>query len=196
MAKIKFSVEAVTRHLNERSPREKIMIVILAGSLALFLDYLILVRPIVRVFFDTMPRLASTKQDLHMLGEDRKNKELIEQNWKDMKELLTAANKSFVEPNEIPAFLENLSKLAQETEVKIMSLNPADAPKTAESGPYTRVPISLSAAAGTHAFGRFLAKLESQKPFIRVTDIKITANPMDMKRHQIELKVEAYRKGA
>ncbi len=54
----------------------------------------------------------------------------------------------------------------------------------------------MSAVGGTHEFGKFLSSLENNPTFIRVMDIKISANSADDHRHVLELDIEVYRKEA
>jgi len=108
---------------------------------------------------------------------------------------LTEKEKMFVAPGEIPSLFENLSKLAQNSGLKIISLKPANSPE-GDSGNYQRIPIRISALAGTHELGKFLAELEGGGTFFRVTDLKIVANTSDIRRHSIDLSLEACRKGS
>ena len=191
----KISVEVLMNFLNSRNLREKTMIILFGAIAILVLDYAILIQPVTGVFFHTLPELSAAKQQLQVLKDDKKNKDGIKKNWEKQKAILAEKEKMFIAPNEIPALLEDLSKLAQSSSVKIISLKPTNSPE-GDSGSYQRIPIRINALAGTHELGRFLARLEGGTTFFRITDLKITANPLDIRRHSIDLALEAYRKGA
>lgn len=186
-------VDKGTNFLNSRNQREKVMFIALMGAGLLVLDYLIFIQPVVKMFVATMPELSASGQDLRALQEDYKNRDQIEQSWTKTKQALSEKEKMFIAPNEVPALLENLSKLAQTSGVKILTLKPETA--LSSGGDYQRIPIKISASAGAHEFGRFLAKLEAAATFFVVTDVKIQNTATDIHRHSVDLSVEAYGKG-
>ena len=198
--KIKLWLILWNRFITERNPREKQMIIALGLSGIIFLDYWILIDPVVKTYLQVNSKSAPLEAELKDLKDAQKNRKLIEKNWNQAKTNLEMSEKRFIGVNEMPTFLENLSKLALDSGVKVISLQPLELPKKntkkASIDPYTGVPIRMSAIAGTHEFGRFLSSLENNTPFIKVTDIKISSNPPDDRRHRLELDIEVYRKGA
>ena len=193
----KLSLDLVTNYLNTRNPREKKMVVAAAVMLFMTLDYFLLISPLADAFMKTGPKLAAMKRDLQGLREDKRNQGLIEENWERTKIKIAETEKSFVASNELPALLENLSQLAQDTHVRIVSLKPNESSaKAAKSKPYFSIPIEINASAGTHELGKFLSKLENGPIFFRIVDIKIAANPSDTKRHFIQLNLETYGRAA
>ena len=187
-------IDKLTNFLNSRNPREKMMFIGFLGAGVLALDFVLFVQPVAKMFVATMPEWSAVTQDLHALQDDDKNRDQIEKSWMKAKEALTEKENMFIAPNEVPALLENLSKLAQDSGVKILTLKPEAV--MSDSGAYQRIPIKISGSAGAHEFGRFLAKLEGGKTFFRVTDVKIQNTASDIRRHSIDLSIEAYRKGA
>ena len=186
-------MDKVASFLNSRNTREKMMFIGLFGAGVLAMDYIVFIQPVAKMFVATIPELSAVKQDLHSMQDDFKNREQIEKSWAKAKESLTDKEKMFIAPNEIPALLENLSKLAQDSGVKILTLKPeTSAP---DGSNYQKVPIKISGLAGAHEFGRFLARLEGGVTFFRVTDVKIQNTQSDIHRHSIDLSIEAYRKG-
>ncbi len=193
---IKAKINVAAGFLNSRNPREKVMILALAGFFIFALDVMIFVQPLIKIVSQNLPQLSALGTESKTLQEDKKNKVVIHQKWEKAVAELETKQKAFVAADEVPALLENLSKLANESSLKITSLKPIDLPVVSESKNYSSVPIQISALAGTHEFGAFLGRLESGQTFFRVKDIKISTNPMDEKRHLVELIVETYRKEA
>ena len=174
------------------------MILALGLTAAVFLDVSIWIAPVGRLLFTAVPQLREAKKEFQQLKEDQKNKELIQKNWEQAQVELADQEKHFVLPSEIPVLLENLSKLAQDSGVKIVSLKPleeANPVPRAGRGSYGRISVQISAIAGTHALGKFLSKLEGAATFVRVTDLRIVSNPADLKQHTVNLQIEAFQKG-
>ena len=192
--RVKPAAERAVYLFNARSVREKVMIILFAAVAVIFLDYWILIRPIVQVFGDTLPKLTVLEGQLQDQTKDKNNKPLILKQWSEAKDMLGEKEKSLIAPGELPALLENLSKLAQDSEVKILSLKPVEIPEAAKENHYREIPIQMNAVAGTHSLGQFLARLESGATFFRVKNLKITAGPTESNRQLLELSLECYGK--
>lgn len=180
--------------MNSRTSREKKLILAFAAAILIVIDYFVLLHPTIDTFMRVSPALSEARVRLDGLRDDRKNAELIERKWTQMRERLDTTEKRFIAPGEIPRLLENLSQLAQESNVKILTLRPVDVADP-EPGPYVKIPIRISALAGTHELGAFLARLEGAQTFFRVTDLKIKEYPPDPHRHSVDLRLEGYRRG-
>lgn len=181
---------------NGRNTREKVLFIALAVCAAVFLDYWTLIHPIVRVFNVTLPQLSLLEGDSRSYRTDQDNKEKIRSSWVSAKEKISELERRFVAPDELPALLENLSKLALESKVKILSLKTGDPEEAGTSQRYTSVPVKISAVAGTHELGDFLSRLESGLTYFKVLDLKITTQQSEPKRHQVDLVLQVYRRAA
>lgn len=180
---------------NERTAREKIMLMSLLVCFIVFLDYLLFIRPVQAVFADTLPRLGSLKQELHGLRQDKKNKEGIEKEWTEAKAKLQEAESRFIRWDELSIVLDKASEVAQSSGVKIISLVPVQSRKgDPPAGLYTPVPIIMNGMGGAHAIGKFLAKLETSRIFCRVMSVRIAENPSDARRHLFELQLAVMQK--
>ncbi|OGW80946.1 MAG: hypothetical protein A3C47_05760 [Omnitrophica bacterium RIFCSPHIGHO2_02_FULL_51_18] len=189
----KISFEALARFFNSRNQREKTMLVIFGICFVVTADVLLVVQPALNSFFKTQPELLALRAELKELEQDRKNEKQIEAQWKSLGGKLGGLSERFVTSSEIS--MEDLSKLAQESGVKISSLTPAEKSKNdAITGAYVQVPVKIRATAGIHALGSFLAKVETNGLFFRVTHLIIKENAMEVRNHQIEMNVECYRK--
>lgn len=206
--KLRPAMEKGIAYFNARNKREKTMLVVFAAALLLFLDYWVLARPVVSVFTDTMPKLAALDVELDGLRHDKKNRATIAREWEELKIRVAEKEATFITRDQVPALLENISKLALDSGVKIVSLTPvgttvekpsrrrgaaAEPAKKKESSRNALVPIRLNGLAGTHAFGDFLARLEAGPTFFRVKDIRILSQgELDIRRHSVEVNIETY----
>ncbi len=196
--KLKLWLALLNKFINERNPREKQLIIALGLIGIIFFDYWILINPVIKTYMHINTESEPLEAEYKMLHNDQKNKKFIEKNWNQAKSNLEISEKRFIAPNEMPTFLENLSKLAFDSGVKVISLEPIEKPqkssKKAAAELYASVPIRMSAIGGTHEFGKFLSLLENNPTFIKVTDMKISHNTSEDRKHNFELDIEVYRK--
>ena len=174
------SFDFIANFLNSRNVREKQLLI---GFVIVFIfcaDYFVLLQPVLSIFTQVSPKVAPLKEELKGLKEDLKSKEAIQKKWEDAKKDLAEKEKFFIAPDETPALLENLSKEALRSGVKITSLEPFDQVRPASAkSVYTSLPIQVKAMAGTHELGNFLSRLETGSTLFKVKDLKISSNPLN-----------------
>ena len=198
--KVKLGLVLLQKFLNERNPREKQLILVMGILGIVCLDYWLFIHPVIKIYADNFSHFEAQKTELKGLEDDQKNKKFIEKNWRQSKENLEESDKRFIASNEMPAFLENISKLALNSGVKMISLQPLENSnkngKKDGLNPYTGAPIKMSALGGTHEFGKFLSSLEANATFMKITELRISHNSTDDRKHVLELSMEVYRKEA
>ena len=182
----------VTRFVNARSARERLFIIVFSLIFVLFADVFGWLLPVSQLLTHRLSLISAAQTELDSLKDDKQNEALIRKKWDSIqKELMD--NETRLSSGQVSSLLENLSKLATESGVKIVSLKPTET--TAPAGKkYFAVPVQISAVAGTHELGMFLEKLEAGGTFFKITDIKISANPVNERKHAIEMMTETYRK--
>lgn len=188
------SKEGIANFFNSRSGMQKNAILILVIAVVLYLDYSIAIHPLALSFLAVNPELRSFKQELRMLKDDKKNKAQIDKDWTESKRKLEESEKKLVSSKQGPALLARLSELATDSNVKIVTVKPGESAKTDSGGSYAPHPIKISASAGTHALGNFLAKTESSSVFFKIVNLSITENPADVRKHDVEIEMEYYRR--
>ena len=184
----------VANFLNERAPRERLFLVGFGVALMVVLDYFLWVTPVTRTLTHTVSTVSTLQSQLDELKQDKKNEAAIRAKWKEIRQELEDKQNRLGASSQIAPMLENLSKLASESGVKIVSLKPAEEARPPADKSYFAVPIQISAMAGTHELGGFLMRLETGGTFYKVRDLKISANPADERKHLIDMVVETYRK--
>ncbi len=187
-------LDAIAAALNSRTPREKMVILGCASLLLFTAFFLYWVNPTIADFTKTLPELSALNKELKVMREDKGNADNIKAQWEKAKVDLAEKEVILVHSSEISPILENLSKLAADARIKITSLKPMPAGTAAKGIVYLPAQIQLNAVAGTHDFGKFLAELENGKTFFRIENLRMASNPIDDKRHLIDLMLVAYRK--
>lgn len=94
----------------------------------------------------------------------------------------------------LPAFLEEIARIARAAGVEILTLRPAGKLETdpgGAAGPL-EVPLELSAEAGYHQMGRFLDALERSELLIRIGRFSFQEKGRDIWNHRLVLQMEAH----
>ena len=188
----KISFDRATQFFNSRNLREKTMLIIFVICFVLVVDALLFIQPSINSFFRVQPELRKVNDELKELELDKRDAKKIESEWRSMNDKLEKLSSRFVSSSEVSA--ETLSRLAQESNVKISSLTPSDKPRDELAGSYKQVLIKIRGMAGAHSLGKFLAKVESDSLFFKIGNLTIKENEADDKSHDIEMSVECYRK--
>jgi type II secretory pathway component PulM len=187
--------DGIAQFMNSRTLREKQMIVIFSVIIVAAVDYLLWFQPVLGVIGRHWPEIAALSQRRTEMKRLKDNESEVRRRAAESEAELAAREGVFVESDEIPALLENLSGEAQKSGVRIVSLKPVEASASAR-GAYLSVPIQIKATAGMHELGAFLSRLETGDTYFRVLDLKIAPNSSDERRHGVDLAVETLRREA
>lgn len=105
--------------------------------------------------------------------------------------------------SEMPNILQDISRLAGESKVKILKVEPMRQERLTKTQPkqsearsalpiYMGIPIKIEAKGGYHSLGRFINKIENSENFMSIADLNVESNPVDMYSHDIRLLIVAY----
>lgn len=159
---------------------------------------------ILYLFFIFIPKVKVVLKNLSQAGEMKAkiiktekawaNRAQIEQKITQTDEKIRNYEKELPGKKEIPQVLRYLSDSARKLNVKITEIKPAEEEDgfAQENLIYSSVPISLKAECGYHELGRFVSELETADRFMKISDIKILANPYNEDRHYVRLTVITY----
>ena len=180
--------------LNARPSRERALFIVFAGVLVFMADYFLWLEPVTRSLIDTWPAQSLLTARVEQLKDDQRSAPMIRKKYDAVCRQLEEMEVRIGASDQIAALLEDLSKLASDSGVRIMSLRPIENPPPAQAKLYYSVPIQISCVAGTHELGAFMMRLETGSIFFKITDLKINANPASERKHSVEMMVETYRK--
>ena len=104
---------------------------------------------------------------------------------------LEAMNRKIRSLGEVSAILEDVSRIANETDVKIDQLTPQTESRqvliSTNEVKYYALPIVIQATSGYHMLGHFINRLESNKLFFILTDLDIQGHDIDTQHHTINV---------
>jgi len=177
---------------------QKFLIAVAIGIVVIVLFLALLLVPKASKLVYLIKENAKFESQLRSVEKDLSNIGALEKSKEELTAEILALQKTFLEETQIPLFLEELSKLAEQTSVRLNSLklpkedvDPEAEEKTQIEKKYKKVPIFIEAECGFHDLGRFINKLESSKRFIAISDINIKAQEDTPRLHRVRLEVEA-----
>jgi Tfp pilus assembly protein PilO len=125
------------------------------------------------------------------------NQDRIKRQYESLVKGEELLKKRFPGQDEISSLLEDFSKVAGSSGVRILRIKPLELLGTASTqaktlGFYSEFPILVEARAGYHECGNFINNLENMERFIRIEDIEIRGRAEDSRHHDIKIRVSTY----
>lgn len=149
--------------------------------------YFLFLRPHIYQLRQLNPRLITLRKDVQNTARDAANIDALKKRLKNLRAKVNFYEQKLPREKEIPSLLESLSKVAKDSQVKIIEIQPRDKDIRERGGMYLEVPIAIKARCGYHRLGKFINELERGPRFIRISDIEIKENPRDYNNHNVRL---------
>lgn len=114
----------------------------------------------------------------------------------NMKEELGKHEKQLPAEKEVPALLEGLASIAQESGVKITGITPYELREIDGAGTegkyYRGMPVRITAKSGYHQLGHFVTSIENEKRIIIIDDLQIRYDKNNPRMHDVVMMVKTY----
>jgi len=171
------------------------------GLVAIFLGFdiaygYLFIEPAASGFFARIKESQNMATDIAQVSDSLKRQDLLKSRLGDMNKKVAFYEKQLPQENEVPALLEELSRMAKDSNVKILAINPNEkgAPASGDKTkkPYKALPIGITALCGYHELGAFINKLENADRFMSIKDLDIKTNPGNKKLHTVNIVVYTY----
>lgn len=164
---------------------------VLASIIALvilLLFHLVFLKPHIYRLGQLNLELSRLTRDVENTARDGENIANLKNRLEDLKAKVSFYEQKMSREKDIPALLRNLSKIAKDSQVKIVEIQPRGGRDVqGAKGMYLEVPIDIKARCGYHQLGRFINELENDPRFMRVSDIEIKGTPRDYRNHNVRL---------
>ncbi len=170
----------------------KVLLAVLA--VVFLIDGFILVR------FQFMPLLKmwsearKIKTEIVQARLDSKSTDNFKSRLKDLKAEIDVLQKKAVDESDLQRILENISKYAELSSVKILKIRPMSEARArqkpieiSKTEQLIREKISITAVSGFHELGRFLGLLESSPIFFDIRKLDIRAGSEEYRKHSITI---------
>lgn len=179
-----------------------ILIVGALGILILYVYATYVMGPLIHRWGDLGRQGRAAREQLKLLQAATANEASLKEQHRELKETVASLQRLLPAEEELPAVIELLSSLASQSQVKIQSIFPqrsaaeeteAQKLNAASIGPvvYTDVLIQIDALGGFHQLGTLLSLVEAGEKPMRLSSLRISADPKDPKLH-IKLLLQAY----
>ncbi len=181
-----------------KTKKEALAFIIIGVILFIFLYFQIFLKSAISELFVLNPEIRKLKTDIKSTKSDLDHEETLKKRLKDMEGRVDVYEKKLPVEQEIPLLLEDLSRMAKDSYVKILGITPVSInirgkrKETKKSKVYREIPIMIRAKSGYHELATFINKLEEADRFMELSDLKIKSNKADFRRHDIELTVSTY----
>ena len=174
---MKISIQGIVHGINRADI--KVRYGIFAGILlaAFALDYFLLMAPQIRSLKGLGEAARTTSADVQRVSNDIQRIQQIKDGLNSSRAELQAMSLRVRSLQEVPAILEEISRTANQFNVKIDQIKPLpESQETLISTPeekYYALPIVIQARSGYHMFGHFLNTLESGHLFFILRDLRM-----------------------
>ena len=159
-----------------------------------FLDYFILMRPQLVTLTKINPEIKMLSQDIEKTREDIQKLSFYQSEVKRLESLLAETSQKVKSKEEVSIILEQISRMANQNNVKIDQLMPFIEDQKVllddNKRSYYALPILVQARSGYHDLGRFLNQLEKSNLFLYVTSFSIITGE-DARAHALKMNLQA-----
>lgn len=175
---------------------------IIAGAiillLLLYIDFAFILKSQFNLWKSVDPKIAQLKKDIKKLNDDLAILSVAVKGKQEAQETGQVTAEKIIREEKIPNLLEEISKIANKREVKIMQIKPLSHPPTAKpklttaTAKFFPVLIKLDLLGGYHHLGRFINDLENASVFMEVENLTISSQTISIMTQQIELTLKTY----
>ena len=173
------------------------------GLIILYVYFLYIFSPLSREAADVARQVRAARERMRTLEASTANEAALKEQYRQVEETVRAFRKTLPVEAQLPSTLELLSSLASKTNVKIQTIFPqrAGSPlqqakeqngKAQDPVVYKDILIQIEALAGYHELGTFLSLVETGERPMQVASLRISGNPKEPRRHQINLLLRSY----
>ena len=168
----------------------------IGAVLIILLDYVLIMGPQIRWQKSLGPKIKKLKFEIEQTDRDIALISRLQKQYQSSKKNMDDIEKRVPQEEDIPLVLQDISKAANNSMIKIFQMRPMKAEKEeilkTEAGRYYRIPISIEAKGSYHLFGKFLCTLENSEIFMSINNLRISPSAKDYKRHNMDLTINTF----
>ena len=187
---------AMAKTISEK--QKKIILLALGAVTVLYIDFAYILKPQARNLQKLSSELRQTRASLNQYKKGSTEIRALENSLDSLKSRYTDPENKIFSESELTALLDDISKKALNSGLKIMQMRPqgvsADREKEAiDSAGLLLLPLALrlELASGYHQLGRFLFALENN-PLISVAELKLRPDSAEFTKQKVELTLKIY----
>lgn len=178
--------------------QKKIILLVVGAVTVLYIDFACILKPQARNLGKLSLELRQARAGLNQYKKGASEIRALETNLESLKARYADPENKIFSESEITALLDDISKKALDSGLKIMQMRPqgvsADWEKEIiESAGLRLLPLALRLElnSGYHQLGRFLSVLENN-PLISVAELKLRPHSAEFTKQKVELTLKIY----
>ncbi len=180
----------------DKTQKQKIILGAIVGLSLFIFYYSLILKPAFARLVTSYKEVVRLKKEITTKKALINNLPNLSKEFSNLKEKARFVEKSLPNEKEIPGLLEELSRIAEESNVKILKIRPKEVLMSTiqnpQARPYIEQSISIEAKSGFHELGLFIEKLENLNRFVKIRELTIVGDRQDIKHHNIKLEVSTY----
>jgi len=162
----------------------------------LLLDYVILLHPQLSILGQMSSQIKRLSRDVNTTRQDIASIEQYKSQLSALKERIATVGERITSEEEIPLVLENISKIAKQTNLKITQIKPSTKSEkmvaTSPAGKIYELPVFVEGRCTYHQLGRFINLLEGSKTFMDIAELTLVPSSEDSLRLDAKLTIKTY----
>lgn len=199
--------------MKRRLSREQVQMLLLGllmAALFLYVLVVLVVGPLRREAYQVKQALPAARERARALQFGTMNESALREQYRQMEQQVGTLRADLPSEDAVSGTIEVLSAMADKTEVKIQTIFPLRGSReerdkakdkakdkdkeAAEDSPsvFKETLIQIDALAGYHQLGSFLGAIEASAKPMRLSSLRISANPNELKRHNVKIVIRAY----
>ncbi len=176
---------------------KKIMLIVLASLVVFYIDFNFIFKVQLKALGKSGAQIVNVKSELGNFKKDFKNMQDLKTRQAQLPQKQLPKAKKIIFENQVAGLLQDISKTANNNEVRILQLRPLREPPSASSQVKALNGLSpffviLDLSSGYHNLGKFINELENLQVFIGVKDIKITLLESNYLKQKTSLTLYTY----
>ncbi len=181
-----------------RADRQRMVLISLLASLAVWVYYGYVLKPLVRAVAEVSQAGRMARGQLREIEQAFTQEPELHQQHRQLEQEVAHLREVIPTEEELPTVIERLTELGGQTGVKLQLIapqRPLVSTNTKESSTgllYTEIPIQLDALGGFHQFGAFLSLVEQGEHPMQLRSLRISENPKLLRRHVVKMILVAY----
>ena len=186
--------------------------VVVLGVVILYVYFTALVAPFWKRFVQLGQDVKSAQVKWQQTQQIVAKEPELRQEQQRLSDTIEELGQSLPSEEALPKVIELLSRVADETGLRIQTIFPQRSFESQTDGAgkkdsaqgaadnlkalYKEIPIQIDAVSGFHQLGTFLSRVESDAQAMELKSLRISGNPKEPLAHDVKLVLRAYFSGA
>jgi Tfp pilus assembly protein PilO len=180
---------------------QSILLGLLVAAVFLYVLVVLFIGPARREAQQVGQQLPTARERMRALEFGTMNEAILRSQYEQMEQSVGSLRAVLPSEDTLSSSIETLSDLADTAQVKIQTIFPLrgmkDVEQEKDQAPATpavfkEVLIQIDALAGFHQLGAFISAMETSPKPMRLSSLRISANPNEVKRHTAKIVIRAY----